>query len=44
MQGYIKRLATSGLAYQASSLVAGFLALFTLPLYTHHLTLSLIHI
>ena len=38
MQGYLKRLATSGLAYQASSLVAGFLALFTLPLYTHHLT------
>ena len=27
-----------GAAYQASSLVAGFLALFTLPLYTHHLT------
>jgi O-antigen/teichoic acid export membrane protein len=38
VQGYIKRLATSGLAYQASSLVAGFLALFTLPLYTRHLT------
>ena len=38
MQGYLKRLATSGMAYQASSLVAGFLALFTLPLYTHHLT------
>src|SRR3954463_1941191 len=38
VQGYLKRLATSGLAYQASSLVAGFFALFTLPLYTHHLT------
>src|SRR3954454_17947183 len=38
VQGYLKRLATSGLAYQASSLVAGFLAIFTLPLYTHHLT------
>jgi O-antigen/teichoic acid export membrane protein len=38
VQGYLKRLATSGLAYQASSLVAGFLALFTLPLYTHHLS------
>ena len=38
MQGYLKRLATSGAAYQASSLVSGFLALFTLPLYTHHLT------
>jgi O-antigen/teichoic acid export membrane protein len=33
-----KRLAASGAAYQASSLVAGFLALFTLPLYTRHLT------
>jgi len=38
VQGYVKRLATSGLAYQASSLVAGFLAVFTLPLYTRHLT------
>jgi O-antigen/teichoic acid export membrane protein len=34
----LKRLATSGAAYQASSLVAGFLAVFTLPLYTRHLT------
>jgi O-antigen/teichoic acid export membrane protein len=38
VQGYLKRLATSGLAYQAASLVAGFLALFTLPLYTRHLS------
>jgi O-antigen/teichoic acid export membrane protein len=38
VQGYLKRLVTSGAAYQASSLVAGFLALFTLPLYTRHLT------
>jgi O-antigen/teichoic acid export membrane protein len=38
VQGYLKRLATSGAAYQASSLVSGFLALFTLPLYTRHLT------
>lgn len=38
VRGYLKRLATSGFAYQASSLVAGFLAVFTLPLYTHHLT------
>ncbi|HEX7299524.1 MAG TPA: lipopolysaccharide biosynthesis protein [Solirubrobacteraceae bacterium] len=38
MQDYLKRLAMSGVAYQASSLVAGFLALFTLPLYTHHLS------
>jgi O-antigen/teichoic acid export membrane protein len=36
--GYLKRLATTGAAYQASSLLSGFLALFTLPLYTHHLT------
>jgi O-antigen/teichoic acid export membrane protein len=34
----LKRLAASGAAYQASSLVAGVLALFTLPLYTRHLT------
>jgi O-antigen/teichoic acid export membrane protein len=34
----LKRLVSSGVAYQASSLVAGFLALFTLPLYTRHLT------
>jgi O-antigen/teichoic acid export membrane protein len=34
----LKRLAASGTAYQASSVVAAFLALFTLPLYTHHLT------
>jgi O-antigen/teichoic acid export membrane protein len=34
----IKRLAASGAAYQASSLVAGFLAVFTLPLYTRNLT------
>ena len=38
MASLLKRLATSGAAYQASSLVAGFLALFTLPLYTRHLT------
>ena len=38
MEGYIRRLASSGLAYQASSLLAGFLAIFTLPLYTRHLT------
>jgi O-antigen/teichoic acid export membrane protein len=36
----LKRLATSGTAYQASSVVAAFLALFTLPLYTRHLTRS----
>src|SRR5690606_8508251 len=34
----LRRLATSGAAYQAASLLAGVLALVTLPLYTRHLT------
>src|SRR4051794_41678146 len=34
----LKRLVASGAAYQASSLVAGVLALFTLPPYTPNLT------
>jgi O-antigen/teichoic acid export membrane protein len=34
----LKRLVASGAAYQASSLVAAALALFTLPLYTRYLT------
>lgn len=38
MNGALKRLAASGLAYQAASLLAAFLALFTLPLYTRSLT------
>ncbi|MEA2267609.1 MAG: hypothetical protein QOC64_219, partial [Solirubrobacteraceae bacterium] len=38
MGSLLKRLATSGTAYQASSLVAAALALFTLPLYTRYLT------
>ncbi len=38
MASLLKRLVASGAAYQASSLVAAFLALFTLPLYTRHLT------
>jgi O-antigen/teichoic acid export membrane protein len=38
VQPNLRRLATSGAAYQASSLLAGFLALFTLPLYSRHLT------
>ena len=38
MGSLLKRLAASGAAYQASSAVAAFLALFTLPLYTRHLT------
>lgn len=36
--GYLKRLVTSGAAYQAAGLLASLLALFTLPLYTHALT------
>ena len=38
MEAQLKRLATSGLAYQAAGLLAAFLALFTLPLYTRHLS------
>ncbi|HVP01734.1 MAG TPA: lipopolysaccharide biosynthesis protein [Solirubrobacteraceae bacterium] len=38
MEGYLKRLAASGLAYQSASLLSGFLALFTLPLYTRHIS------
>ena len=38
MDSILKRLATSGMAFQASSLLAGLLALFTLPLYTRSLT------
>lgn len=34
----LRRLATSGAAYQAAGLVAGVLALVTLPLYTRHLS------
>jgi O-antigen/teichoic acid export membrane protein len=35
---YLRRLASTGAAYQASSLVSNALALVTLPLYTRHLT------
>jgi O-antigen/teichoic acid export membrane protein len=38
VQAQLKRLATSGLAYQAAGLLSAFLALFTLPLYTRHLS------
>ncbi len=38
MDSILKRLAGSGVAFQASSLLAGLLALFTLPLYTRSLT------
>ena len=37
MAGYLRRLVASGAAYQASSLLASFIALFTLPLYTEYL-------
>ncbi len=38
MLGYLKRLVTTGAAYQFGDLVAKGLALITLPLYTHHLS------
>ena len=37
MLGYLKRLLTTGAAYQFGDIVAKGLALITLPLYTHHL-------
>ena len=37
MRGYLKRLVTTGAAYQFGDIVAKGLALLTLPLYTHHL-------
>jgi O-antigen/teichoic acid export membrane protein len=36
--GYLKRLVTTGAAYQFGDLLAKGLALLTLPLYTHHLS------
>jgi O-antigen/teichoic acid export membrane protein len=36
--GYLKRLVTTGAAYQFGDIVAKGLALLTLPLYTHHLS------
>jgi O-antigen/teichoic acid export membrane protein len=38
VSGYLKRLLTTGAAYQASSVLSSALAVFTLPLYTRHLT------
>jgi O-antigen/teichoic acid export membrane protein len=35
--GYLKRLVTTGAAYQFGDILAKGLALLTLPLYTHHL-------
>ncbi len=37
MLGYLKRLVTTGAAYQFGDILAKGLALITLPLYTHHL-------
>ena len=38
MLGYLKRLVTTGAAYQFGDIVAKGLALLTLPLYTHHVS------
>ncbi len=38
MLGYLKRLVTTGAAYQFGDIVAKGLALLTLPLYTHHIS------
>ena len=38
MRGYLKRLVTTGAAYQFGDIVAKALALITLPLYTQHLS------
>ncbi len=38
MLGYLKRLVTTGAAYQFGDIVAKAIALITLPLYTHHLS------
>lgn len=40
MSGYLKRLLASSAAYQAPSLLSAFLAVATLPLYTHYLSKS----
>src|SRR4051794_11591744 len=38
MLGYLKRLATTGAAYQAADVVSRVFALVTLPLYLHHVS------
>lgn len=38
MLGYLKRLVTTGAAYQFGDILAKAIALLTLPLYTHHLS------
>jgi hypothetical protein len=35
---YLRRLATTGAAYTASSVVSKLIAVFLLPIYTHYLT------
>src|SRR3954454_17861310 len=38
MTGYLRRLATTGAAYTASSVISKLIAVALLPLYTHYLT------
>ncbi len=38
MRGYLKRLVTTGAAYQAAEIFAKAIAVFTLPLYTRHVS------
>src|SRR5918992_2377922 len=40
MFAYLRRLATTGAAYTASSVVSKLIAVFLLPIYTHYLTPS----
>ena len=40
MSGYLRRLATTGAAYTAASIVSKVIAVILLPLYTRHLTLA----
>ena len=40
MSGYLRRLATTGAAYTAASIVSKFIAVALLPLYTRYLTLA----
>ena len=38
MRSYLKRLVTTGAAYQAAEIIAKGIAVFTLPLYTRHVS------
>ncbi len=40
MSGYLRRLATTGAAYTAASILSKVIAVALLPLYTRHLTLA----